>query len=318
MAADFAANRLRALGGAIRDGAIDYRNFYTRELPEMVRGAFSRGAAPPPQDFAEASQALQGAEAMAGAEEAGFAAAEAGGLAVGAMEGAELGALGGPLGVLAGAALGGVAGETASLMFRNRQAPQQQSTFLDARSLNNQNQSVRPLQPRLNRFQEGGASSSGDSPQFYNIGSREPSRDVMRPSAAPTPKVRERSAQSVIDETAEPMMVKDRVRLYQRNMAPPSQAIRGEPNPGMLADRAPKDSYRDIMQATAAPAQAPRRNKRIGGYSGSPYAFPMSGAPSIPAPPRPYSREPPAPKAAPQQRNRRNKGPPKKDDQSKR
>jgi hypothetical protein len=252
------------------------------------------------------------------AEEAGIAAAEAGGLAAGAMEGAELGALGGPLGIVAGAALGGVAAETASFMFRNRQAPQQQSTFLDARSLNNQNQSVRPLQPRLNRFQEGGATSSGDGPQFYNIGSREASRDlILRNSAAPTPKQRERSVQSVIDETAEPMPRGEQVRM-QRNRAPPSQAIQGEPNPGMLADRAPKESYREIMQATAAPTEAPRRNKRMGGYSGSPYAFPMSGAPSLPAPARSYSREPPAPKAAPQQRNRRNKGPPKKDDQSKR
>jgi hypothetical protein len=252
------------------------------------------------------------------AEEAGIAAAEAGGLAAGAMEGAELGALGGPLGIVAGAALGGVAAETASFMFRNRQAPQQQSTFLDARSLNNQNQSVRPLQPRLNRFQEGGATSSGDGPQFYNIGSREASRDlILRNSAAPTPKQRERSVQSVIDETAEPMPRGEQVRM-QRNRAPPSQAIQGEPNPGMLADRAPKESYREIMQATAAPTEAPRRNKRMGGYSGSPYAFPMSGAPLLPAPARSYSREPPAPKAAPQQRNRRNKGPPKKDDQSKR
>ena len=43
----------------------------------------------------------------------------------------------------------------------------------------------------------------------------------------------------------------ERVR-FSRNRAPPSQ-IEGEPNPGMMADRAPKESYRDIMQATAAP-----------------------------------------------------------------
>ena len=322
MAADYAANvarnRLGALGGAIRDGALDYRNFYFRELPEMVRGAFSRGP-PPPPDFGQAIAAeAQGAEGLGM-----MGMAEAGGMAAGAMEGAELGVFGGPLGMMAGAALGGVAAETASFAFRNREAPQQQSTFLDARSLNNQNQSVRPLQPRLHRQYDETASGSGDAPGFrvpevYRMNSREPSAEIMRPTAAPTPRTRERSAQSVIDELSVPMPRGERVRL-QRNKAPPSQAIEGEPNPSMLEDRAPKESY--IMQATAAPtaaAEPPRRNKRAGGYSGSPYAFPMSGAPRLPAPPRQRSREPPAPKTAP--RNRRNKGPPKKkdDDSSKR
>ena len=39
-AADVAANRLRQFGGAVRDGALDYRDFYFGELPEMVREAF--------------------------------------------------------------------------------------------------------------------------------------------------------------------------------------------------------------------------------------------------------------------------------------
>ena len=51
-AADMAANRLRQFGGAVRDGALDYRDFYLGELPEMVREAFGRRPAPPPQDFA--------------------------------------------------------------------------------------------------------------------------------------------------------------------------------------------------------------------------------------------------------------------------
>ena len=62
-----------------------------------------------------------------------------------AVEGAEAGGIfGGIPGGLIGAGIGGAAAESAaSLMFRNREAPQQQSSFLDARTLNNQSQSVR-------------------------------------------------------------------------------------------------------------------------------------------------------------------------------
>jgi hypothetical protein len=118
------------------------------------------------------------------------------------------------------------------------------------------------------------------------------------------------------------------------------RVIEGEPNPAMMADRVPKGSYTDVMRATAAPTvpEAPRRNnKRLGGNSGSPYAFPFSGAPALPAP-TPSSRnqlrnrsrggssavpkakaEAAAPKARPtiQQRNRQNRQPSKKDDQPK-
>ena len=117
MAADMAANRLRQLGGAIRDGALDYRDLYFRELPEMVRGAFGRRPPPPPQDFAEASQAFQGAAEAAEAEEmanigiggmmlgAGSEAASSMGMG-GAFEGAEAGVLGGPVGMAMGAGIG--------------------------------------------------------------------------------------------------------------------------------------------------------------------------------------------------------------------
>jgi hypothetical protein len=236
----------------------------------------------------------------------------------GAVEGAEAGGVfGGIPGGLIGAGIGGAAAETAtSLMFRNREAPQAQSSFLDARTLNNQSQTVRPMQPRFQRHEgfdsrEERSSGSSQTPQYFNIASRSQSRDVLRPSAAPILQpMSERGAQSVIDETAEAPGRGERVR-FTRNRAPPSQAIEGEANPGMM-DRAPKESYKDIMQATAAPT-APRNRKRPGENSGSPYAYPISGAPPLPA--RPSSSRDPAP-------NRRNKGPPrdkKKDvDKSKR
>ena len=170
---------------------------------------------------------------------------------------------------------------------------------------------MRPMQPRFQRYGgfEEAASGSSQPPQYFNIASRSQSRDVLRPSAAPgLQPLSNRTAQSVIDETAEAPSRGERVRLT-RNRVP--QTIQGEPNPGML-DRAPKESYRDIMQATAAPTTASRNKKRPGENSGSPYAFPMSGVPSLP-PARPSSSRDPAP-------NRRNKGTPKKkdDDKSKR
>jgi hypothetical protein len=278
--------------------------------------------------------------AVAEAGEIGFAAEAGGAMAaggMGAMEGAELGAFGGPVGIAAGAAIGGLGGligsEAASLMFRNRESSQQQSTFLDARSLNNQNQGVRPLQPRLHRFHEEAASGSGSTPSYFNIATREPSAEVMRPTAAPTARAPSaRSAQTVIDEVAQPVSGGELLRhpLFRRNrgapsrsLVPPSDAIQGEPNPGMLANRAPNAGYSDLMKATAAPtasSREPRRNKRTGGYSGSPYAFPMSGAPVLPGASRNRSRAPvpvPKPKPAPKPTARRNRGPPtksKKDD----
>ena len=109
-----------------------------------------------PQDFAQAA-----GEAAAAAEEATMANIGVGGLlgaggeAAGALEGAEAGGIfGGIPGALMGAGIGGAAAETAtSLMFRNREAPQAQSSFLDARTLNNQSQRVRPIQPRITRLE---------------------------------------------------------------------------------------------------------------------------------------------------------------------
>ena len=174
MAADAAANRLRQLGGAVCDGALDYMDFYFRELPEMVRGAFGCRPPPPPQDFAQAV-----GEAAAAAEEAEMANIGIGGLLgageAAAVEGAEAGGMfGGIPGALMGAGIGGAAAETASLMFRNREGPQQQSSFLDARSLHNQSQTVRPIQPtftRHDRFEERSSGSTQTS-QYFNIASR--------------------------------------------------------------------------------------------------------------------------------------------------
>jgi len=168
-------------------------------------------------------------------------------------------------------------------------------------------QTVRPIQPRFHR-QEGfeeRSSGSAQPPQYFDISSRSPSRDVMRPSAAPIAHS-QRTAQSVIDDTAEAPSRGERVR-FSRNKAPPSQ-IEGESNPGMMADHAPKESYRDIMQATAAPT-APRNQKRGGAYSGSRYVSPMSSGQSLPAARPSSSRDLAA--------NRRNKGPPKKKDDDK-
>ena len=82
-----------------------------------------------------------------GAAAEGTAAAGAG---LGAMEGAELGVFGGPVGMLAGAAIGAAASSgLASLAFRDRESTERQDHFLDAHSLNNFNESVRPLRPRL-------------------------------------------------------------------------------------------------------------------------------------------------------------------------
>ena len=232
------------------------------------------------------------------------------GEAAGALEGAEAGILGGPVGMAMGAGIGGAAAETASLMFRNREAQQQQSTFLDTRTLNRQNASVQPLRPRLHRHEEG-ASSSNQTPNFY-IGSRPQSVDVsyaqrsalLRPTAAPTPQPQQRSAQGVIDAMAAPAPRGERVQLG-RPVPSQGPVIEGEPNPAMMADRVAPESYRDIMQSTAASTTGERNKKRPGTYSGSPYAFPMSGPP--PSMPRPSSSREPAPA------NRRNKGPPKKD-----
>ena len=168
--------------------------------------------------------------------------------------------------MMAGAAVGGAMGETAAMMFRSRDAPGQQGSFLDARSLNHQNESVRPTtsraasQPTFPRptqptFQRMGESASGSdqTPNYHYIASRSASRDradVMRPTTAPTSRPRDRSPQTAILETAEMAPARDRARLT-RNRG--GVVIQGEPNPGMLADRVPKGSQSDVLQATGAP-----------------------------------------------------------------
>lgn len=264
MAMAYAQNRLRAMGGAVVDGALDIKNFYTQEIPELIM-----------QGWREAQRLGWRATAS---EESGIFQPNRGVI-------------------------------DPSLMFRSREAPERQSTFLDAQTLNDtpaSRGSVQALRPRTH--QEGGASSSweplrprvsrhgGVPAQYFNIASRSPSPEEQRPRPSNA------AQRVVIDEVAAAQPYRgERVQL-SRNRAPP--AIHGEPNPGMLADRAPdKASYGDIMQATAAPTAARRNKKRAGNNSGSPYVFPMSGPPPS-QPPRPSSssssRPPP----------RRNKGPP--------
>ena len=90
---------------------------------------------------------------MAGAAEAGVTAAQVGSLAAGALERAEFGALGGLPGMIATAALGAGSAKATSPAFRSCEAPQQQSFCLGACTLDNQSQSVQPLQPRLRCFE---------------------------------------------------------------------------------------------------------------------------------------------------------------------
>ena len=187
---------------------------------------------------------------------------------VGAMEGAELGALGGPLGMLAGGMIGATAAAgAAGLAFRDREATETQDHFLDARSLNNGNESVRPLRPRFSQAldqrdrnpqalrprlwrQDDGA------PAYYSLDAQDGNipvdyaplgrtQEPLRPTAAGTPMQPRLTAQGLIDGIAasQPAGPED-LRLQrraQRNRLPPSQPE----TPG---------SYQDVMRATEAPS----------------------------------------------------------------
>ncbi len=139
-AVTLAGQALQRVGGAVRDGAVrtfDWERGYlwraADEMGNIILNPFGRQSA--------AAQALaepllgEGAEIAAG---------------IGAVEGAELGVFGGPVGMLAGAAIGAAASTAAAtLAFRDRESTEQQAHYLDVRSLNGGNESVRPIRSRL-------------------------------------------------------------------------------------------------------------------------------------------------------------------------
>ena len=205
-----------------------------------------------------------------------------------ALEGAEIGAFGGPAGMLAGAALGAAAGSgMASLAFRDRESTERQDHFLDARSLNNQNASVRPLRPRFStaldqrdrnpqtlrprlwRHEETSptyynlAANDGDIPIEYLLGR---AQEPLRPTAAPTPMQPSLTAQGVIDGIAAsqptPPEQLSLQRRAARNRLPPSQ------------DGGAPGSYQDILRPTAAPTSV--------GSSGPQMPYGLNSAPALP------------------------------------
>ena len=186
-------------------------------------------------EFADPNQAVRGAQALA--DEAAVA-------AEGAEMGAELGAMGGPLGMVAGAGLGANAVGLANMALRSREAEERQDHFLDARSLNNQNASVRPIRPRFDRNTEllrprmesyGGEEVPSyhpmdtPSPPPWRPDDEAPGRrqDVMRPTAAARPQMPRMTAQRAVDESAAQQPAPEVLRLQRRvarNRLPPSNA----------------------------------------------------------------------------------------------
>ena len=224
---------------------------------------------------------MEGAELGAGA---------AAGL--GAMEGAEVGVWGGPVGMLAGAAIGaaGSAG-LAPLAFRGRESTEQQAHYLDVRSLNGGNESVRPSRPQFDFAQalDDRVRNPQDAlrprTQDYSMDAQDTEVEVdpgraqepLRPTAVRTPMQPRLTAQGVIDSIAASQpSAPEQIRLQRRaarNRLPPGES------------QGPPGSYQDIMRATAAPT---------GGSSGSSQPFGINAsAPALPAPGR---------------NNRRNKG----------
>jgi hypothetical protein len=280
---------LQRVGGAIRDGAVrafDWENgMLWRAADEMGNAMLNPLSWRQTTDLgALRAPLLEGA----GEAVAGLGAAE-----MGALEGAELGAFGGPAGMLAGAALGGAAsaGITA-LAFRDRDSSERQDHFLDARSLNNGNESVRPLRPRFSsaldqrernpqalrprlwRHDEASPAyyrldaQDGDMPTDYAPGR---AQEPLRPTAAQAPMQPRLTAQGVIDRiaTSQPAGPEElrQQRRAARNRLPPGQT-----------DTPSAGSYQDVMRATAAPTVAPTG---------------LNAAPSLP-PPRRRNRGRPA------------------------
>jgi hypothetical protein len=251
---------LQSVGGAVRDGALRAFSWQDGALWRAADEMGNLMLNPLSWRQTTGIDALR-APLLEGAEEAGMGAAEAG-----ALEGAELGAFAGPAGVLAGAAIGGAASAgIASLAFRDRDSSERQDHFLDARSLNNGNESVRPLRPRFSaaldqrdrnpqalrprlwRHDEASPAyyrldaQDGDIPTDYAPGR---AQEPLRPTTTRTPMPPRLTAQGVVDGIAAsqpaPAEQLRQQRRAARNRLPPAQTEA----PG---------SYQDIMRTTAAP-----------------------------------------------------------------
>ena len=303
---------MRGVGGAIRDGAVrafDWdRGYLWRAADEAgnvilnpnswrqnTRIEFLRRGAPALEDAAAADAAAADA-LLAGGEALGL----AGGLGL-AAEGAEAGMFAGPAGALAGASLGAATG--IALAFRNRDAPEREDHFLDARSVNNGNESARPLRsrwadamdqrqrypqplrPRLERHVPG----SEQTPMYYNIGTPTQSppwsdndeapgrqQDVLRPTAAARVQGQRRSAQQMVDGIAHAQPVGPEslrpVRRFpgDRNRTPPQPQPAGSsqdvlrPTTAPMAQRAPMaHGLNAAPPLPSLPSQPRRRNRGV-------------------------------------------------------
>ena len=113
----------------------------------------------------ETARAAAGLGAIDGAELGAGAAA-----GLGALEGVEAGVMGGPVGMLAGAAIGAAGSAAlASLAFRDREPTEQQAHFMDLRSLNGGNASVRPIRPHCVFDQRDALRQRQDIPTYYRL-----------------------------------------------------------------------------------------------------------------------------------------------------
>ena len=294
MGAALGGQAAQRIGGAVRDGAVrafDWEEGLLWRAADEMGNFMLNPLSWRRNTNIEALRATEGAEMGAELAEAGAGVAAM----EGAVEGAEMGAFGGPMGLLAGAALGAATGSgIASLAFRDRGSTERQDHFLDARSLNNQNASVRPLRarfstalderdrnpqplrPRLWRHDE-------TSPAYYNLAANDgdlpidyaPGRaqEPLRPTAAPTPMQPRLTAQGVVDGiSASQPVPPEQHRLQRRaarNRLPPDQSE------GAVG------SYQEIMRTTAAPTS-----------TGSSSAFGLNAAPAMPQPRR-RNRGPP-------------------------
>ena len=276
MGAALGGQALQRVGGAVRDGAVRAFNWEDgllwRAADEM--GNVMLNPLSWRQNTTIDALATEGAEAGAG-----LAAWE------GAEAGLEAGAFGGPFGMLTGAAFGAAAGGgLASLAFRDREQTERQDHCLDARSLNNQNASVRPLRPRFSaalderdRNPQTLRPRIETSPAYYDMAANDsdvpidyaPGRvqEPLRPTAAPTPMEPRLTAQGMIDGIAASQPAPpEQLRLQRRaarNRLPPTQ---GEGAPG---------SSQDILRPTAAATS-----------SGSSSTFGLNSAPALPRPRR--------------------------------
>ena len=276
MGAALGSQAFQRVGGAVRDGAVRAFNW---EDGLLWRAADEMGNAMlNPLSWRQNTTIDALRDPLLAAE-----AEEEAGMGLAALEGAEAAAFGGPLAMLTGAAIGAAAGGgIASLAFRDRESTERQDHFLDARSLNNQNASVRPLRarfstmlderdrnpqplrPRLWHHEEA-------TPAYYNLAVNDSDTDYavpgraqepLRPTAAPTQMQPRLTAQGMIDGIAASQpAAPEQLRLQRRaarNRLPPDQGV-GAPG-----------SSQDILRPTAAPT----------------VAFGLNSAPALPQPRR--------------------------------